>query len=896
MPSENRRRRWTEVMSRSCVIALFALTLASCFTIDASAQQALTPNERKKVKDIICLIKEVFGPCRKTQFRTWTDIPNSEQNYYIFTFGQACDLLSKAVTNGQVCKQNIGGAKFRSGRFGGIDGDKIIISCRVLNTFCTDTRVAKINAKIQLAANLVNEMTHFMQNGLGGPNTIERCYKERDSDRASVKWLCLLEDLLTDDSGDPHTSVNGVATDSRPAPKLVKCLTLTPPLTAAEIAMIVRKTRCLKNGYKRRIECIFDPEIPNGNWSRYYRIGWKYKVKPFPVKVPARTESEAEDEDGGDVGVYVVPPGEMITQSMGDRTVITDQAYVITTTHTTAGNYGIHVWVDVDDDGLPEPGIVSSSQINGPFADPGFDSMGLYSTELPVFATGQGIFFHDLSTGSVWSAPQNNFGGLVGLPTQRINDPTISGGNFRHLFDILEPAPNVVRLVFCAIEPTDAWFGTSVVWFDIDFVTGVTTPQTTPGLLYADALAPNILPDVSDLAIPQPFHLVGNPGATVTVESVGNGVLQTVAVGTVGPAGLSAPMIATPSLAGPDLYRISDGTTTVFRFLPRDGFAIDFANHDETGDAVNDCIDLSTEPARLHFAFGVPGMSVSQHIYELILESDEPDLINNWDNTGRSVSTQDGDIDFIKLAGSVPPLFVQSVADLDGDGNADESVIIRRQQNQPDFFAEIIVNVNSAPMPIQMIPLLNVEPKKYEFVDVDGDGNIDICIPRVDDSMPAVRLMNDGAGNFTFDDTPLYIGTDADFDMFGLVNFEFPDCTDIVPLVSDDLFTLIIESPGGTFFNDPYIVAAQDFTTGNPPVGLPPFGLHLDPSNAFILISGPDGPLGAPNVVIPGGSTHTFLVPPGLSGQSLMTQSLVLTPDATNGFFETSRGIEARFQ
>ncbi|MAG54838.1 MAG: hypothetical protein CMJ83_00950 [Planctomycetes bacterium] len=144
---------------------------------------------------------------------------------------------------------------------------------------------------------------------------------------------------------------------------------------------------------------------------------------------------------------------------------------------------------------------------------------------------------------------------------------------------------------------------------------------------------------------------------------------------------------------------------------------------------------------------------------------------------------------------------------------------------------------------------------------------------------------------------PQFPGTNDDWRFFTGVNGVI-DTSDFRIVFPNDVVSILYESPNGTYFNDPYYVF------GNPVIGIPqPFlpvpGAWVDPLNPgfFPLIDGvtPIGPL-PPAPILPGGNLHSFLVPPGLSGQDLMLQALVISPQAGNGIFGTSDAKVIQFR
>ncbi len=142
----------------------------------------------------------------------------------------------------------------------------------------------------------------------------------------------------------------------------------------------------------------------------------------------------------------------------------------------------------------------------------------------------------------------------------------------------------------------------------------------------------------------------------------------------------------------------------------------------------------------------------------------------------------------------------------------------------------------------------------------------------------------------------LYPGTGEDLTLSMGVNSTVGQFPDQQSATAGDLLTLELDSPQGAFLQAPYVMVAQFFPTGSPPIGFAP-GLQFDfagPSPPFILIDGLPGPLGTP--VIPfGGLTQAYVIPPGLAGNSVMLQGISLSSAPANGGFASTHGHEVRF-
>lgn len=122
------------------------------------------------------------------------------------------------------------------------------------------------------------------------------------------------------------------------------------------------------------------------------------------------------------------------------------------------------------------------------------------------------------------------------------------------------------------------------------------------------------------------------------------------------------------------------------------------------------------------------------------------------------------------------------------------------------------------------------------------------------------------------------VGTREDFVFDVAVNGAFAPAVVAALAATNDIVTLGIRSPGGTFANDFAMVGLEAWLPPNSPVGPPALpAIHVGP-NGFVLFAFPNG-TGANGVLLP------VTVPPGLSGLGLRLQAFALTPNARNGSF-----------
>ena len=109
------------------------------------------------------------------------------------------------------------------------------------------------------------------------------------------------------------------------------------------------------------------------------------------------------------------------------------------------------------------------------------------------------------------------------------------------------------------------------------------------------------------------------------------------------------------------------------------------------------------------------------------------------------------------------------------------------------------------------------------------------------------------------------------------------------------LLEVEVSSPAGAYALQPYLVVAQVFSTGNPPVPQVP-NLWIDLTAPAAFVVGASGPPFSGPVIVPGGSSSFFVLPAGLGGSSIMLQALVVTNSSANGLFALSDAHEIQLQ
>lgn len=873
--------------------ALLLLVLATTSTMWAQA-----PSTNAKIKSLIAVIKSATKDCGKLQ--DWTDIPAPASSYHDITFPKLADYLSKMLKEGRIKTAKLAGGAATC-NFTDMDKDIIELDEDLLADMGSTDKKKAVRAKIQLLTGLMNEMIHVAQK----INPATRCERERDSDLGSKKLMCRIVDALTKPDDTPHTTIAGLNGDAQAIPALATCLGLigiNP--TTTDLAGVLAEARAKalrdKKFVSNRIDCFFNPIIANpaDDWRDYYRNGGHRAGGAGAVKKVARAGADTEDVPGTSSRFFPNPVGQQTTQASG-FTNLDGEMILVVATHGAAGDFALRFWRDVDGDLLPEPAPMGNVLIPGPFADPGLEGVSLYPTTLPGFGP-MSLFVHDSIQGAMWWLPLDNAGLPAGPVQFLFSDPGLSFGAHEFLHAALEIQPGVGRFVFSPTPPVGQHELTPVVWFDFDLNTLLPSPSLNPGQFPAQAIPQELgwLP----LAATGLVRLSGPPGASLFLDSAGQGNVQPLTQGVAGPEGLTTFLLPLPQLTTNDHLLITDGVDTVQRFYPRLGLDVDVATHDENGDGLPDQIDLTTTPPRLHYSESVPSAAAArQHVYEMILEDDDVNHIDSWDSNARRLALEDGVRDLILLPGSNPPLYVQSLHDLDGDGTADDSVIIRRETPapSPEFVIEVILDVLTVPTPIQQIPLGHYEPLIYDINDLDGDGIPDLCVHGLDSFQDILWIT--GPGGLLVPSSPLYHGTADDLGQSLLVNGEGCGFAPVRSALPGDTLDLFFFSPGGTFDDAlSSIVLGQLFPTGTTLNPVFP-GLAVDlfqPSAPFLLYDSLTAtPLGSLSDPLGMGTQLLLPVPPDptLSGQSLMMQAIVLDQRAGNGIFASANGLEVRF-
>lgn len=128
--------------------------------------------------------------------------------------------------------------------------------------------------------------------------------------------------------------------------------------------------------------------------------------------------------------------------------------------------------------------------------------------------------------------------------------------------------------------------------------------------------------------------------------------------------------------------------------------------------------------------------------------------------------------------------------------------------------------------------------------------------------------------------TPAYPGVGADLVLGSGINtgpVTSGPGNDVKSAMTGDIVNIRIESPGGALHGSLFVVLGQAFTTNNVPV-FPIAGFYVLIPGFVVLVDG--GVVQNMNLLTPSvgtcGNTYGFLVPPGLSGQSVLVQAVAV--------------------
>jgi hypothetical protein len=146
---------------------------------------------------------------------------------------------------------------------------------------------------------------------------------------------------------------------------------------------------------------------------------------------------------------------------------------------------------------------------------------------------------------------------------------------------------------------------------------------------------------------------------------------------------------------------------------------------------------------------------------------------------------------------------------------------------------------------------------------------------------------------------PTYPGTNEDLVLSSAINanpLTSGTANEVKTANANDSVTVQFVSPNLGFALREMALIAQPFTTGFPPFPPAAPNIHMQFPGLFFLIGGVASPLGPP-LLPPGGASISFIVPGGLSGNSVVFQGVAITlspPFALNGLYASTNGHEIK--
>ncbi len=785
--------RMTSRFGRACArfLSPMALSIAGLLIVASpalAAKTALTPEQKEKVRKAIDILegglkeagikdmkmKDVLGSGAGQM--PYEQIPKDGMMVDP-TFCDAIDHMKNMLDKDNIVTDPDLSAFGTVNVQPGIDSDKIVINKALLDKICdmTASAVDRAKCKVQLISTLANELTHVFQPWTTATDA-ERCDGEHDSDCASIKILEALCKILEKDGmpGTPNDSLAGILGDADYFPGLIACLFDLGIDTAAEIKDVYDHVKArlgkdvpadMRTGYKGR-KADFAGKITAGtSWTAWYGGGRDDPILNHPNNdAIMRTGARLVARDLVTSQFYSLPPPFLLTTSLTLSDDTFNMLFAMTASNG-AGQRFIFLLRDNTGDELPE--ISSTIQIPFPPAIPGLPD--LYDTQMksgiPIemhpLGLRSGVLILDRFEGSFWMLPLTGSGGFVMSPQLIFQDPLLMSGNFDVFEQFTHPDPGRVRFIFRQANDGEP----SVIWFDVNLFDLSVNPSLGPGQTMAMAKAPLAGPGVTSLFISAPFvELTGNPGEQVAMFSVGRdpgGFPIFIAQGSVSDSGRTPPANAFAPILGNDLYMVppggfptlaSDdergggpGAPPVFHYLPRRGVNIDcrVVDDHDLPDGVDDRIHVSVHPNRIHFLQGMdPGFPTFVHDVEIAIDCGGLAGFVDWSPAdGYVLFGGDEMFPFHRIPFQNPPPY-STPLDIDGDGMADEAVVLARFPGDTAFFTYVFFDIFGLPFVQSGFALpMSLEPDCIEYLDLNGDTMVDVRLSDFDGG-PDVCLLN----------------------------------------------------------------------------------------------------------------------------------------------------------
>ncbi len=642
---------------------------------------------------------------------------------------------------------------------GGIDGDKVIISGKLLEKWCdTANNVDPCDqaaAKFWIMATLANEAAHVFQVPMAldtVPNDRKRCDAERDSDAMTLKFLNEVVARMTDGAGAAHDSLADIRAEGEAGKLLAKCLEDMGVDTAQEIADTLKKLKDRRDTYQDRKENLFENSIAgNRSWRQLY-YGRQYR-SPLKLRKDLSnlvTRREVVVTYGSNSRTITIPNDGKIPISVA--ATVDNQSrlvLIVVTLNPLTGEMCIHTWTDTDRDGLPG-GAPNSVTIPAPPSGPR-DVPEAPGDIAHVEGVADGLGFahgymlHDRLNGALTAIETDEDWNPTGRAVEMFRDPLIASievnpdaGNYFELETDRTMPNGTIEVVFESLPHAGSTGACEAALgiFDPDLGFG----EVFAGLTSAEALAPHNLLGISQLPVDptRPIVAYGNPGEQIVVESVGLGFPQVLFQGVAGPEGATNPGEMLFPGSRYDLVRVrsNERLDQAEHFWSLVGLAQDEIDVDLNNDGVPDVLALTSEPSRLVTFMDDPrDPGVRQLGLEIVVE--DPHAIA-FDLPQPGVVTLESLDSSVELSVAIADdfwnqLLAQTLIDLDGDGIADDTFIVARDPFSQDFAAISVVDAGFDAATITSIhPLPGLDPRGIEYADLDGDGDLDVIIRGAD--------------------------------------------------------------------------------------------------------------------------------------------------------------------
>jgi hypothetical protein len=136
-------------------------------------------------------------------------------------------------------------------------------------------------------------------------------------------------------------------------------------------------------------------------------------------------------------------------------------------------------------------------------------------------------------------------------------------------------------------------------------------------------------------------------------------------------------------------------------------------------------------------------------------------------------------------------------------------------------------------------------------------------------------------------------GTPDGLDLYAVINGGGDPLASTRAATPGDLLSVTMKSSTGSLVGGLPLFAARLYFTGNS-FAVPGGGIWMDSQSVIVYGTLSAPPFGFPGLPA-GGLAFSFLVPPGLSGQTVRMQGLVTAATALNGMFATTNATEATF-